>query len=159
MWRLQLRLLFCRRPLVSSGTYLALEVSWWGSLPLSLWVFKEAVISALLPRTQCYFGLTMLAVGEGQFQKLPLDLSHYNSSYSTNQGITADAQWTAKYSNFFHYLFLKFMFIFGCSGSSLLLVGFSSFGEWGLLSSCGALASHHSGSSCCWARALGNQAQ
>ena len=43
----------------------------------------------------------MLAVGEGQFQKLSLDLSHYNSSYSTNQGITADAQWTAKYSNFF----------------------------------------------------------
>ena len=33
--------------------------------------------------------------------------------------------------------------------SSLLRVGFSSFGEWGLLSSCGALASHRSGSSCC----------
>ena len=58
--------------------------------------------------------------------------------------------------------FLKFiylnLFIFGCVGSSLLLMGFSSCSEWGLLC-CGAQASHCSGFSCCGARALGMQAQ
>jgi len=39
-------------------------------------------------------------------------------------------------------LFLILLFIFGCAESSLLLGLFSSFGEWGLLSSCGALASY-----------------
>ena len=55
--------------------------------------------------------------------------------------------------------FLKFkfyFFIFGCAGSSLLHRLFSSSGEWGLLSSCGALASHCGGFSCCRAWTLGH---
>ena len=51
--------------------------------------------------------------------------------------------------------FLKKMFVFGCTQSSLLCQVFSSFGEWGLLSTCGALASHYSGFSCCGPWALG----
>ena len=52
----------------------------------------------------------------------------------------------------FHFIYL---FVFGCAGSSLLYELFSSCGDWGLLSSCGAPASHCSGFSCCWTQALG----
>ena len=52
-----------------------------------------------------------------------------------------------------------YLFIFGCTGSLLLLFwAFSSCGEQGLLSSWGALASHCSGFSCCRTWALGMQA-
>ena len=44
---------------------------------------------------------------------------------------------------------------FGCAGSSLLCRAFSCCREQGLLSSCGAQASHCGGSSCCRAQALG----
>ena len=47
-----------------------------------------------------------------------------------------------------------FFLIFDCAGSLLLHRAFSSFGERGLFSSCGAWASHCSGFSCCGARAL-----
>ena len=56
------------------------------------------------------------------------------------------------------FFFFYYLFIFGCSGSSLLRGLFSSFGERGLLSSCGAWASHCSGFSCCRAWALGRTA-
>ena len=53
------------------------------------------------------------------------------------------AQW------FFLFLILKHcLFIFDC------MQPFSSCGEWGLLSSCGAQASHCGGFSCCGAQAL-----
>ena len=42
----------------------------------------------------------------------------------------------------------KYLFTYGCAGSSLLHGLFSSCGEWGLLSSCDARA-YCSGSSCC----------
>ena len=48
----------------------------------------------------------------------------------------------------FTYIHLYILFIFGCAGSSLLRAAFSSYGEWGLLSVCGARASHCHGSSC-----------
>ena len=56
------------------------------------------------------------------------------------------------------FLFLSnfiYLFIFDCAGSSLPRGLFSSCGEWGLLSSCGAQTSHCSGFSCCRARDLG----
>ena len=40
-------------------------------------------------------------------------------------------------------------FIFGCAGCFLQYTGFPSCGKWGLLSSCGAWASHCAGYSCC----------
>ena len=48
-------------------------------------------------------------------------------------------------------VFFKFiyLFVFGCTGSSLLCGLFSSCGERGLLSSCSVQASHYSGFSCC----------
>ena len=51
--------------------------------------------------------------------------------------------------------FLKLL-IFVCAGSSLLCALFSSWGELGLLFTCGARASHCGGFSCCRARALGH---
>ena len=51
--------------------------------------------------------------------------------------------------------FLFLMFISGCAGSSPLHGLFSHHGDWGLLSSCGARASHCSGLSSPGARALG----
>ena len=45
--------------------------------------------------------------------------------------------------------FFKFLFIFDCTESSLLLGLFSSCSEWGLLSSCSEWASHSGGFSCC----------
>ena len=48
-------------------------------------------------------------------------------------------------------------FIFDCARFLLLRMGFfSSWGEWGLLSSCSARASHCSGFSCCVSRAQGH---
>ena len=47
-------------------------------------------------------------------------------------------------------------FSFGCAGSLLLCKFFSSFGEWGLLSSCSVLVSHCGGLSRCRAQALGH---
>ena len=47
------------------------------------------------------------------------------------------------------------LFIFDCIGSSLLPRLFSSCREWGLLSSCGAWASHCGGLSCCVTWVLG----
>ena len=38
-----------------------------------------------------------------------------------------------------------YLFIFGCAGSSLLCGLFGSWGEWGLLSRCGARASDCAG--------------
>ena len=60
-------------------------------------------------------------------------------------------------------LFLKLsLFIcllsFGSAGTLLLFGLLSSHGEWGLLSSCGAQASHCGGFSGCRAGALGTQA-
>ena len=55
----------------------------------------------------------------------------------------------------FFFLILLYLFILGCSGSSLLQGLFSSCGEQGLLSSCCMRASHCDGFSCCGARALG----
>ena len=49
---------------------------------------------------------------------------------------------------------IYFFFIFGCAGS-WLLQSFSSFGEWGLLSSWGVWASHSGGFSCCRIWVLG----
>ena len=48
------------------------------------------------------------------------------------------------------------LFIWGCAGSALLRVSFSSCGEQGLLSGCVAEASHFGGFSCCSARPLGH---
>ena len=48
-----------------------------------------------------------------------------------------------------------YLLIFGYDGSSLLHRPFSSCSKWGLLSSCGAQASHCGGFSCCRAWALG----
>ena len=49
--------------------------------------------------------------------------------------------------------FLNFyLFILGCAGSSLLHELFASYGEQGLLSSCGARSSHCSGFSGCKAQ-------
>ena len=50
------------------------------------------------------------------------------------------------------------VFTFDCAGSSLLGGLFSSFREQGLLSSCGAWASHCGGFSCCGAQTLGSRA-
>ena len=57
------------------------------------------------------------------------------------------------------FLFFFFNLFLVVLGLSLLLHRFfSSCGEWGLLSSCNAQASHCSGFSCCWARTLGHSA-
>ena len=45
-------------------------------------------------------------------------------------------------------VFLKSITLFGCAGSLLLCRLLSSCGKWGLLSSCGACATHCSGFSC-----------
>ena len=61
-------------------------------------------------------------------------------------------------SIFFFFLNKLYLFsFFGCAGSSLLCRAFSCCREQGLLSSCGAQASHCSSSSCCRAQALGHQ--
>ena len=49
---------------------------------------------------------------------------------------------------------ISYSFIFGCIGSLSLHRLFSGYSKRGLLSSCGAQASHCSGFSCCRARAL-----
>ena len=51
--------------------------------------------------------------------------------------------------------FKNYLFIFGCAGSPLPWGLFSRCGEWGLLISCRALASHRSGFSHCWSRTVG----
>ena len=48
-----------------------------------------------------------------------------------------------------------YLFIFGCAGSLVLCVGFLQLWKWGLLSSCGVLASHCSVVSCCRTQVLG----
>ena len=54
-----------------------------------------------------------------------------------------------------YHVFLLFNgIIFGHAGSLLPPALFSSCGEWGPLSSCGARASHWDGFSCCRAQAL-----
>ena len=53
----------------------------------------------------------------------------------------------------FFFFFLRILFIFDCSGSSLLRVLFSG---WGYTSGCHAWASHCDGFSCCRAQALGH---
>ena len=57
-------------------------------------------------------------------------------------------------SLFFFLIILLYLFILGCSGSSLLQGPFSSCGEQGPLSSCCMRASHCDGFSCCRAWAL-----
>ena len=58
--------------------------------------------------------------------------------------------------NFFFYKI--YLFIFSCTGSSLLRTGFSLVApsKWGPLCSCGAWVSHCGGFSCCGALALGH---
>ena len=56
---------------------------------------------------------------------------------------------------FLKILLCMYLFIFGYTGSLMLLGLFSSCGEWGLLSSCSVRASHCGGFSCCEAEALG----
>ena len=52
--------------------------------------------------------------------------------------------------------FFSLIFIFGCTGSSLLYMGFLQLhGEWGLPFSYSAWVSHHSGFSCCGGRLQG----
>ena len=51
---------------------------------------------------------------------------------------------------------LIYLFIFGCTGSSLLSAAISSCSERGLPPSCGVQASRCSGFSCCRAQALGS---
>ena len=80
----------------------------------------------------------------------------------TEQPISlVDSQLSFVFS-FFNGLYLKkkkdYLFIFGCAGSLLLCGVFSNCSEGGLLSSCGAQASHCSSFSCCRAQALGVQA-
>ena len=55
-----------------------------------------------------------------------------------------------QFDNTYFFLWIS-LFIFGCTGSSLLSPG----GEQGLLPSCGAQDSHCGGFSCCRAQALG----
>ena len=52
------------------------------------------------------------------------------------------------------YVYNFYVFTFGCAGSSLLCMLFSSCGEWGQLSSCGEWASHCSDFSRLCSRAL-----
>ena len=69
------------------------------------------------------------------------------------------------YSLFFKYLFKQCVCVCVCIYILLLVVlalrcctwAFSSCGEWGLISSCSALASHCGGFSCCRAQALGHR--
>ena len=61
------------------------------------------------------------------------------------------------FASLFFWIFIIYLLIFGCAGSSLLHTCFSGCGKWGLLSSCGARASHCRGFSRCRARALGVQ--
>lgn len=64
--------------------------------------------------------------------------------------------WQTIFYGSIYLLILKIiLFIFGCAKSLLLLGLFSVCGKQGLLSSCGARASHHSGFSCCRAWAQG----
>ena len=56
---------------------------------------------------------------------------------------------TVFFDNFIYHLFLAVLGLCCCTGF------FSSCGKRGLLSSCGVLASHCGGFSCCRARALG----
>ena len=51
--------------------------------------------------------------------------------------------------------FRRFMYLFGCSGSSLLRMGFLWFHSAGTTPRCGEWAGHRSGFSCCRAQALG----
>ena len=55
-------------------------------------------------------------------------------------------------------LFILFLFIFGCIGTSLLSMGFLLLQQAAATLHCGAWASHCSGFSCCGARALGVRA-
>ena len=55
-------------------------------------------------------------------------------------------------------LFIYYLFIFGCVGSSLLRVGFPQLRRVGATLCCGAQASYCHGFSCCGARALGARA-
>ena len=57
-------------------------------------------------------------------------------------------------SSFFK-IYLFYLFIFGCIGSSLLHTGFLQLQRAGATLCCGAWASHCGGFSCCGARALG----
>ena len=58
--------------------------------------------------------------------------------------------------SFLKRVLLIYLFIFGCTGSSLLSVAISSCSERGLPPSCGVQASRCSGFSCCRAQALGS---
>ena len=58
----------------------------------------------------------------------------------------------------FFLIYLLYLFIFGCVGSSLLRTGFLQLWWVGTTLPCGVWASHCSGFSCCGARALGARA-
>ena len=58
----------------------------------------------------------------------------------------------------FFLIYLFYLFIFGCVGSSLLLSGFLQLRRVGATLRCSARASHCGGFSCCGAWALGTQA-
>ena len=67
----------------------------------------------------------------------------------------AGCSFCATPNSFNDFLATIILFISGCAGSSLLCELFSSCGEWGLLSTCSAWASHCGGFSSCRARPLG----
>ena len=59
---------------------------------------------------------------------------------------------------YFKNLFILFIFMFGCVGSSLLHAGFLKLRQAGVTLCCGGRASHCGGFSWCGARALGSRA-
>ena len=66
-------------------------------------------------------------------------------------------RWVVLHISFF-FKFYLYIFIFGCAGFSLLLLGlFSRCGERGLLSRCSARVSHRGGCPCCRAWAPGRE--
>ena len=83
--------------------------------------------------------------------KLPLILS--NAFQQGGKHFTV--RW---YPPSFFLIYLFYLFIFGCTGSSLLHAGFLYLRRAGATLGCGARASHCGGFSCCKARALGTRA-
>ena len=73
---------------------------------------------------------------------LPLSEAGLDGFLLANECGRNDGAWLGLFKNFY-------LFIFDCSGSSLLCELSSSFCEQGLLSSCDLQASHFGGFSCC----------
>ena len=81
---------------------------------------------------------------------------HFTQTAITN--ITNNLQFIKPKADF-SLIYLIYLFIFGCVGSSLLCAGFLQLRPAGASLCCGAQASHCSGFSCWEARALGAWAQ